>query len=160
MNSTDQNYRRSIELLTVVNRSISQIFNDNLFVTGDVAQVHFRNCDVTAAGQYFETGDKRNKLLAIEVVRWFRDLPWMDYLVLTIPGVETIGIRREDVAWLIDKPIPGEIPLEKLAEDPAMWKRFLEYFDNPIRRGGLALAFRGAHGKRAAKRPLVPPEDL
>lgn len=46
---------------------------------------------------YFETGDKVNKIFALESARLFRDMPTLDSLDMTIPGdgvVRSISLER------------------------------------------------------------------
>lgn len=50
--------------------------------------------------EYFETGDKANKIFAIETVRIFRDVPNLQRLIVTVPreqGSQSIDVTRSQV---------------------------------------------------------------
>lgn len=88
------------ELERVVTRSVSSAFHESISIDGSSATVAFKQNDSDPLYQdYFTTGDKQNKILAIETTRWFRDLPGLQTLRVTVPGeTETsLALDREAV---------------------------------------------------------------
>lgn len=92
---TERNDLDQSEVEAVVTRSVSSAFHESIEVDGRSATVVFRkNNSDDVYIDYFTTGDKTNKVLAIESARWFRDLPSLERLTLTVPA-ETGSITVE-----------------------------------------------------------------
>lgn len=77
---------------------------------------------------YFEAGDKANKVFAIESVRLFRDLPGLDRLTVTIPRLhttQTLNVSRSQIEQHY------KISFAALQADPSAWRsQFIEANDN------------------------------
>lgn len=77
---------------------------------------------------YFDTGDKANKIFAIEAVRVFRDVPTLEYLTLNLPKagwVQTLAISRSDLEQFY------EISFSAMSNDPDIWRsQFIQRYDN------------------------------
>ncbi|MEB3437892.1 hypothetical protein U8291_12745 [Pseudomonas sp. A2] len=88
---------------------------------------------------YFETGDKANKVFAIESVRLFRDMPGLDHLTMTIPRshtAQTLDVSRSQ----IEKHY--EVSLSELKADPSAWREiFIQANDNRESRGEFVQEF-------------------
>lgn len=66
--------------------------------SGSSGEVIFRTPD--RAPEYFETGDKVNKVFAIDSARVFRDVPGLERLTLRVPADGkryTLSISRDDI---------------------------------------------------------------
>lgn len=88
---------------------------------------------------YFENGDKANKVFAIDAVRIFRDLPTVNRLILKVPregSVQTLDVTRTQVEQHY------EISLSDLASNPSRWREgFIQPFDNKKSRADFAERF-------------------
>lgn len=77
---------------------------------------------------YFESGDKANKVFAIESVRLFREVPSLDHLSVSMPrdgGSQTLGVSRAQIEQHYG------INLADL-RDPSAWRQqFIQVYDNP-----------------------------
>lgn len=77
---------------------------------------------------YFESGDKANKVFAIESVRIFREVPSLDRLSVSMPregGSQTLNVSRGQIERYYG------ISLSDL-RDPSAWRqRFIQVYDNP-----------------------------
>lgn len=78
---------------------------------------------------YYETGDKANKVLAIDSVRIFRDVPVLKRLIVTVPREgkrsQTLDVTRADVEQYY------KIDLADLERHSSKWReRFIQQYDN------------------------------
>lgn len=77
---------------------------------------------------YFDTGDKANKIFAIEAARVFRDVPTLEHLTLNVPkagSVQTLDISRSDLEQFY------EISFSAMSNDPDIWRsQFIQRYDN------------------------------
>ncbi len=126
-----------------VGRSIPSVLIESVEVDGPTMHVVLReNQSIPAYTDYYDIADQRNRIIAIESVRWFRDLPAMQTLHLKLPGpkgTEEYTLDREKVAEFYS------ISLRSLAEHPdeKYWREnFLVRWDNDRDRGNFANAFR------------------
>lgn len=76
---------------------------------------------------YFESGDKANKVFAIESARLFRDVPGLNRLTLQIPkaeGAQVLDISRADIEKYYG------VDLAAMNGDPAAWREtFIQQHD-------------------------------
>ncbi|WJM53922.1 hypothetical protein QUC26_01705 [Pseudomonas asiatica] len=88
---------------------------------------------------YYESGDKANKVFAIESVRVFRDVPKLERLVVTIPRedkVQTLDVTRAQVEQYYG------ISLNQLATNPSSWREsFVKSHDNKQSRADFVKKF-------------------
>ncbi|SMF23416.1 MULTISPECIES: hypothetical protein [unclassified Pseudomonas] len=88
---------------------------------------------------YFETGDKANKVFAVESVRVLRDMPGMDRITMTIPRphkAQTLDVSRAQVEQHYD------ISLSALKSDPGAWReQFIQQHDNAASRAEFVQEF-------------------
>ncbi|MCO7537637.1 hypothetical protein NJH24_23010 [Pseudomonas asiatica] len=88
---------------------------------------------------YFESGDKANKIFAIESVRLFRDMPDLGRLTITIPRsntAQTLNVSRSQVEQHYG------ITLSTLKADPGAWReQFIQVNDNPEARAEFVQEF-------------------
>ena len=77
---------------------------------------------------YFESGDKANKVLAIESVRVFRDVPGLERLKLKVPQGATervLDVSRADVESYY------KVSFSEMNSDPNVWRtKFIQNYDN------------------------------
>lgn len=77
---------------------------------------------------YFESGDKANKVLAIESVRVFRDVPGLERLKLKVPQGATervLDVSRADVESYY------KVSFSEMNSDPNAWRtKFIQNYDN------------------------------
>lgn len=121
------------ELYETVNRSVPSILIETVEVSDGHATVVLQNRDdVHGAEHYFLTLNKQQKILAIETTRWFRDLPWLTSLRVTVPGAETVSrtLDRDRVEhwWGFD--------FERMRNDETreLWRAFLREHDHQVSR--------------------------
>lgn len=78
---------------------------------------------------YFESGDKANKVFAIESVRIFREVPALERLNITMPrdaGSQTLNVTRSQVEAYYG------ISIAATSSDPSIWReKFIQVYDNP-----------------------------
>lgn len=88
---------------------------------------------------YYESGDKANKILAIESVRLFRDVPHLQHLKVTIPRdgkAQTLSVTRAQVEEYYG------ISLSELASNPSSWREsFIQQHDNKASRADFVKKF-------------------
>ncbi|WP_409269673.1 hypothetical protein [Pseudomonas sp. KCJK9044] len=105
-------------------RAFSSI--DSLSETGSTGNVSLKV--PTRMPDYYESGDKANKVFAIDSVRVFRDVPKLERLVVTIPRedkVQTLDVTRTQVEQYYG------ISLTELAANPTSWREsFIQPHDN------------------------------
>jgi len=93
----------------------------------------------TRMPDYYESGDKANKVFAIESVRVFRDVPKLERLVVTIPRedkVQTLDVTRAQVEQYYG------ISLTELAANPSSWREsFIQSHDNKQSRADFVKKF-------------------
>ncbi|MNM99596.1 hypothetical protein D3C81_1121610 [compost metagenome] len=78
---------------------------------------------------YYETGDKANKVFAIDSVRIFRDVPVLKRLIVTVPREgkrsQTLDVTRAEVEQYY------QIDLSELAPHSTNWREgFIQQYDN------------------------------
>lgn len=77
---------------------------------------------------YFESGDKANKVFAIESVRIFREVPALERLNISLPrdgGLQTLNVTRSQVEAYYGISIAA-------TSDPSIWReKFIQVYDNP-----------------------------
>lgn len=88
---------------------------------------------------YYETGDKANKIFAVDSVRVFRDVSKLERLIVTIPRegkVQTLDVTRSQVEQFY------KISLADLAANPSSWREiFIQPFDNKKSRADFVKKF-------------------
>lgn len=88
---------------------------------------------------YYESGDKANKVFAIDSVRVFRDVPRLERLMVTIPRegkVQTLDVTRAQVEQYYG------ISLSDLAANPSSWREtFIQPHDNKQSRADFVKKF-------------------
>jgi hypothetical protein len=76
---------------------------------------------------YFTSGDKANKVFAIESARLFRDLPSLQRLIFAIPNngvLWVLDISRSDIESYY------ELRFSAMSGDPSVWRsQFLRNYD-------------------------------
>lgn len=81
---------------------------------------------------YYESGDKANKIFAVESVRIFREVPDLERLKITIPRngkLQTLDVTRRQVEKYYG------IHLSDLAANPSSWREsFIQLHDNKLSR--------------------------
>lgn len=91
------------------------------------------------APTYYETGDKANKIFAIDTIRVFRDVPKVERLIVTVPRdgkSQTLDVTRSQVEQYY------KISLSDLAANPSNWREsFIEPYDNKESRAGFVEKF-------------------
>lgn len=104
-------------------RAFSSI--DSVSETGSTGKVSLKVPERTP--MYYESGDKANKVFAIDSVRVFRDVPKLERLVVTIPRedkVQTLDVTRDQVEQHYG------INLTDLAANPSSWREsFIQPYD-------------------------------
>lgn len=128
------NQLSSIEhLRRLVSKSVSTAFHSSIAVGGggnrEAVVILAENHDVENGKDYFRTGDRTNKIIAIEAPRWLRDMPQLQHLRLRVPdgkgGVREVQLDRARVEEYL-----GD-PLEVYRNDLAKWREeFLPKHDN------------------------------
>lgn len=105
-------------------RAFSSI--DSLSETGSTGKISLKI--PTRMPDYYESGDKANKVFAIDSVRVFRDVPKLERLVVTLPRedkVQTLDVTRAQVEQYYD------ISLSDLAPHTSKWREeFIQRYDN------------------------------
>lgn len=105
--------------------------------SGSTGRVEFKKPD--RQPDYFENGDKANKVFAIDAVRVFRDLPTIQRLIFKVPragSIQTLDVTRSQVEQHY------EISLSDLATNPSNWREgFIQPFDNKKSRADFAERF-------------------
>ena len=86
----------------IVSLSVSSTFIKSVIVNEKTLQVHLKesNSQDPIFATYYNTGDKRNKLLAIESIRWMVKMPGIDKVDLTIDAdgrVSHVVIPRDEI---------------------------------------------------------------
>lgn len=88
---------------------------------------------------YYESGDKANKVFAIDSVRVFRDVPKLNRLVVTIPRegkVQTLNVTRAQVEQHYD------LRLTDLVANSSSWREsFIQPYDNKQSRADFVKKF-------------------
>lgn len=88
---------------------------------------------------YYESGDKANKILAVESVRIFREVPDLEQLTVTVPRDgkdQTLVVTRTQIEQYY------KISLADLAADPSSWREtFIQPYDNKKSRGDFVKKF-------------------
>lgn len=88
---------------------------------------------------YYESGDKANKVLAIESVRIFREVPDLDRLTVTVPRdgkAQTLDVTRAQIEQYY------KINLSELAGNPSAWREdFIQQYDNENSRAEFVKTF-------------------
>ena len=123
---------------------IRKVINDSI-ASPFIRSVAFNNGRLTIELQehadaldYWWTGDKLNKVLSIEVARWFCKLPGVDVIDVTVrlgeiderPAVdERVVVSREDAVGFFGY----ELSADRNA-NPAAWGQFLNGADRPAER--------------------------
>ncbi len=104
-------------------------------VDGTSMEVTLQNVDdVPAYADYFEIADEANKIIAITSVRWFRDLPALQHLLIEMPtpgGPRIYELDRTEVASYYN------LSIRNLAKDPSEknWRdEFLAQWDREEKR--------------------------
>ena len=125
-----------------VGRSIPSVLIESVEVDGSAMLVQLtENEAIPAYTDYYEVADQRNRIIAIESVRWFRDLPALQTIHLQIPsagGTMKVTLDREKVAEYYG------ISLRSLAEHPdeKYWREnFLVRWDTDAERAKFAETF-------------------
>lgn len=89
--------------------------------------------------EYFESGDKTNKVFAIESVRLFRDVPSLKRLRLEIPnagGVQILDISRADIEKYYGVDLVG------MNGNPSAWREgFIQQHDSKDSRSAFVKHF-------------------
>lgn len=109
---------------------VERVFSPSVFESahdsGSTGTVDFKVPD--RHPDYFETGDKANKVFAIDSVRIFRDLPKLDRLIFTVPresNVQTMDVTRSQIEQYY------KISLSDLAPHTSKWREeFIQRYDN------------------------------
>lgn len=109
-----------------VERIFSPSVIDSINESGTSGEVAFKVPE--RMPDYFESGDKANKVLAIESVRVFRDVPGLERLKLKVPKgatVQVLDVSREDVESYY------KVSLSEIKSDPNAWRtKFIQNYDN------------------------------
>lgn len=91
------------------------------------------------APDYYESGDKANKILAVESVRILREVPDLDRLKVTVPRdgkSQTLDVTRAQVEAFY------KISLSDLAANPSSWREsFIQPYDNKQSRADFVKKF-------------------
>lgn len=115
-------------------RAFSSI--DSVSETGSTGKVSLKVPERTPT--YYESGDKANKVFAIDSVRVFRDVPKLERLVVTIPRedkVQTLDVTRTQVEQYYG------ISLSDLA-NPSNWREsFIQPHDTEQSRADFVKKF-------------------
>lgn len=97
---------------------------------GSVGEVEFKVPE--RMPEYFEAGDKANKILAIDSARLFRELPGLERLALTIPKGEKqqrIDLSRADIEKYY------KVSFTAMNKDQNLWRNeFIQTYDNKASR--------------------------
>ena len=120
---------------------VERVFSPSVFKSaqesGSTGTVDFKIPD--RHPEYFETGDKANKVFAIDSVRIFRDLPKLDRLIFKVPregSTQTLDVTRSQIEQHY------EVSLSDLAANPSNWREgFIQQFDNKKSRAEFAERF-------------------
>ena len=86
------------EFLDKTERIFSPSVIESVSELGGIGKISFKIPE--RMPDYFESGDKANKVFAIESVRLFRDVPSLKRLTLKIPkteGTQVLDISRADI---------------------------------------------------------------
>lgn len=100
---------------------------------------------------YFTQGDKANKVLCVEAVRWLRDIPEINRLTVVIRMSDEdrqVRLNREEVERFIGISFP------RMAAMPEEWEGFLRKFDHRV---GRALFVKRFQSARPIKFPSSSP---
>jgi hypothetical protein len=120
---------------------VERVFSPSVFESahesGSTGTVDFKVPD--RHPDYFETGDKANKVFAIDSVRIFRDLPKLNRLIFKVQRegfIQTLDVTRSQVEQHY------ELSLSDLAANPSNWREdFIQPFDNRKSRADFAERF-------------------
>ncbi|WDM87562.1 hypothetical protein LG197_23610 [Pseudomonas asiatica] len=120
-----------------VERVLSSSTIDSVSETGKAGTVVLK---VPARSpDYYESGDKANKVLAIESVRIFREVPDLERLTVTLPRegkAQTLDVTRAQVEQYY------KINLSELAGNPSAWREdFIQQYDNQSSRAKFVNTF-------------------
>lgn len=120
-----------------VERVLSSSAIDSVSESGKVGSVLMKI--PARSPDYYESGDKANKILAVESVRIFREVPDLERLKITLPRdgkMQTLDVTRAQVEKYY------EIDLSDLAADPSRWREsFIQPYDNKTSRAGFVEQF-------------------
>lgn len=124
----------------VVGGTIPIVLIESIKVDGTTMQVKLQEVDdVPAYADYFEIADEANRIVALTSVRWFRDLPALQRLLIEIPtagGPRIYELDRTEVARYYN------LSIRELAKDPSEqnWREsFLARWDTPDKRKAFAV---------------------
>lgn len=130
------------QVQSAVERSIPTVLIGRIEVDGSTALVRLKqNSEVPVYAEYYEIADQRNRIIAIESVRWFRDLPGLARLILEIPSTQgpvRAILDRQEVADFYD------LSIAALADDRTEknWREnFLVQWDHEEKRRGFVEHF-------------------
>ncbi|MNZ53355.1 hypothetical protein D3C78_712300 [compost metagenome] len=116
-------------------RAFSSI--DSVSETGSTGKVSLKVPERSPT--FYESGDKANKVFAIDSVRVFRDVPKLERLVVTIPRedkVQTLDVTRAQIEQYYG------ISLTDLAANPSSWREsFIQSHDNKQSRADFVKKF-------------------
>ena len=105
------------EFLDKTERIFSPSVIESVSELGGIGKISFKIPE--RMPDYFESGDKANKVFAIESVRLFRDVPSLKRLTLKIPkteGTQVLDISRADIEKYYG------VDLSVRSGDPAAWR--------------------------------------
>ncbi len=126
----------------VVGGTIPIVLIQSIDVNGQTMHVKLvRNDAVPGYEEYYETADESNRIVAITSIRWFRDLPALQTLLIDLPspnGPLAVKLDRTEVAEYYD------LSIRALAKDPSEenWRKtFVAKWDNERERA----KFVGSH---------------
>lgn len=98
---------------------------ESLSESGEIGKISFKIPE--RMPDYFESGDKTNKVFAIESARLFRDVPNLKRLTLEIPnaeGVQVLNVSRADIEKYYG------VDLAAMNGNPAAWREgFIQQHD-------------------------------
>lgn len=124
-----------------VNDKVEEIFSPSII--GSIKE-NKRECEITFKipdrdPTYFSSGDKANKVFAIESARLFRDAPELTRLKMKIPAngkKYSIDISRNDVEKFYG------VSLSSMNGNPDAWRNdFMQKFDNKESRSAFVKKF-------------------
>lgn len=121
----------------VVLRSISTIFIESIQAEDGRASVYLRENDVFP--DYYLAGDKLNKILAIESVRWLRDLPALEYLTVSVNAFGktfAVGLDRIEVEQYL-----GDLAAMHPDESLDLWRRCMAELEHGHERAAFVERF-------------------
>ncbi|MCB0712120.1 MAG: hypothetical protein KDD67_07305 [Ignavibacteriae bacterium] len=120
-------------LREIVSKSISSAFHASIVVGGsgnkEAVVILQENHEIENGKDYYSTGDRTNKIIAIEAPRWLRDMPALQHLRLKVPDgkgdFHEVQLDRDRV----EQYLGGS--LEVYRNDADKWREeFLSKYDN------------------------------